>query len=145
MFQLGIKCLSQVSKVFFFGGGWWWYLHVVMMSFQLWVVSRVKGVFLYKILVPKPEGKVPPLRLRHNWKDNITMYCREIMFRAVHVVLNLDLCYSGYRPVAGCCEQCNEFSGPTKKKKWGIYWLAKQLLSSQKYLSSTELFKSEEF
>lgn len=37
------------------------------------------------------------------------------------------------------------FLVPQKKKKWGIYWLAKQLLSSQKYLSSTELFKSEEF
>jgi len=38
------------------------------------------------------------------------------MFCAVHVVLNLDLSYSGYRQVAGCCEQCNEFSGPTKNR-----------------------------
>jgi len=45
VFQLGIKCLSQVSKVFFWRG--WWYLHVVMVSFQLWVVSRVKRVSLY--------------------------------------------------------------------------------------------------
>jgi len=41
------------------------------------------------------------------------------MFCAVHVVLNLDLSYSGYRQVTGC-EQCNEFSGPTKKR-CGIY------------------------
>lgn len=72
---------------------------------------------MYKILVPQPEGKVPPLRLRHNWKDDIKIYCEEIVFHLVYVVLNLDLSYSGYSLVAGCCEQGNEFSGPTKKKK----------------------------
>jgi len=46
------------------------------------------------------------------------------MFCAVHVVLNLDLSYLGYRQVAGCCEQCNEFSGPTKKN-------VRNLLTSQ--------------
>jgi len=38
------------------------------------------------------------------------------MFCAVHVVLNLDISYSGYRPLVGCCEKGSEFSGSTKKK-----------------------------
>ena len=66
------------------------------------------------------------------------------MFHAVYVVLYLDLFYSGYRPVAGCCEHGNEFSGSTKKRQ-GIYFIAKQLLYSEKYLSSPELFKIEGF
>jgi hypothetical protein len=32
----------------------------------------------YKILVGKPEGKRPFLRLRHRWEDNIKMVVREI-------------------------------------------------------------------
>jgi hypothetical protein len=32
----------------------------------------------YKILVGKPEGKIPHRRPRHKWEDNIRMDLREI-------------------------------------------------------------------
>jgi hypothetical protein len=32
----------------------------------------------YRILVGKPEGKIPLRRPRHKWEDNIRIYLREI-------------------------------------------------------------------
>jgi hypothetical protein len=47
----------------------------------------------YKILVGKPEGKRPFIRLRHRWDNNIQMDRREIMLKGVdwiHLAQDLD-------------------------------------------------------
>jgi len=33
---------------------------------------------VYRILVGKPEGKIPPRRPRHRWEDNIKMDLQEV-------------------------------------------------------------------
>jgi hypothetical protein len=33
---------------------------------------------VYKVLVGKPEGKIPPRRPKHKWEDGIRMDVREI-------------------------------------------------------------------
>jgi hypothetical protein len=38
---------------------------------------------LYKSLFEKPEGKRPPGRPRHRWEDNIRMHLREIGWKGV--------------------------------------------------------------
>jgi len=65
-----------------------------------------------RVLVGKPEGKIPLGRLRHRWNDNIKRIFRK-----------WDVCVcvcvwsgspSGYGQVAGPCECGNEPSGSIK-------------------------------
>jgi hypothetical protein len=56
------------------------------------------------VLVGKPEGKRPLGRPRLRWKDGIRMDLRAIGEP------RLDSVGSGYGPVAGSCECCEELS-----------------------------------
>jgi hypothetical protein len=62
---------------------------------------------LYKVLVGKPEGKIPLGRPRRMWEDGIRMVLREIGLGGCR----LDSTVSGQGPVAGCCECGDEPSG----------------------------------
>jgi hypothetical protein len=42
------------------------------------VVRRGERIFLYRVLVGKPEGNRPLGRPRHRWKDNIKMDFQEV-------------------------------------------------------------------
>jgi hypothetical protein len=63
---------------------------------------------LYKVLVGKPEGKIPLKRPRHRWEDGIRMDLREIGWSGG---CGLDSAGSGLGPVSGCCECSDEPSG----------------------------------
>jgi hypothetical protein len=55
---------------------------------------------LYKVLVGKPEGKIPLGRPRRRWEDGIRMDLKEIGLEGC----GLDSTGSGQGPVAGYCE-----------------------------------------
>jgi hypothetical protein len=64
----------------------------------------------YRILVGKPEGKIPLGRPRRRWVDNIKMYLREIGWDGVDwIELAQDR-----DPVEGSCEHGAEPSGSFK-------------------------------
>jgi len=67
-------------------------------------------VFLYGILVGKPEGKKPLGRPRRRWEDNIKMDLQEVGCGGY----GLDRAGSGEGQVAGTCECGNEHSGSIK-------------------------------
>jgi hypothetical protein len=60
---------------------------------------------VYKVLVGKPEGKIPLGIPRRRWEDGIKMDLREIGLGRG----GLDFTGSGQGPVAGCCECGDEF------------------------------------
>jgi hypothetical protein len=62
---------------------------------------------VYKILVGKPERKIPLGRPRRRWEDGIRMYLKDIGLGGC----GLDSTGSGQGPVAGCCECGDEPSG----------------------------------
>jgi hypothetical protein len=64
---------------------------------------------VYKVLVGKPEGKMPLGRPRRRWEDGVRMDLRGISL--VGVVWILDSTVSGQGQVAGCCECGDEPSG----------------------------------
>jgi hypothetical protein len=70
--------------------------------------NRKEVITAYRILVGKPEGKRPLGRPRCRWVDNIKMDLREMGW------YGLDCSGSGYGPVEGSCEYCNEPSGSIK-------------------------------
>jgi hypothetical protein len=61
---------------------------------------------VYKVLVGKPEGKIPLGRSRRRWEDGIRMDLREIGLGG-----GLNSTVSRQGPVAGCCECGDEPSG----------------------------------
>jgi hypothetical protein len=61
---------------------------------------------VYKVLVGKPEGRRPLGTPRRRWEDGIKMDLREIGWGC-----EVDSPGSGYGPLAGCCEHCDEPSG----------------------------------
>ena len=67
-------------------------------------------MFLYGILVGKPEGKKPLGRPRRRWEDNIKMDLQEVGCGGY----GLDRAGSGEGQVAGTCECGNEHSGSIK-------------------------------
>jgi hypothetical protein len=58
----------------------------------------------YRLLVGKPEGRMPLGRPRHSWVDNIRM-------DLVEVECGLDWSSSGWRQVESSCECSYEPSG----------------------------------
>jgi hypothetical protein len=77
-----------------------WAGHVVRMG------ERRK---LYRVLVRKPEGKIPLGRLRRKWENGIRMDLREDV-EWVHLA----------QPVAGCCEY-GSGSGATELVPY-VFW-----------------------
>jgi hypothetical protein len=63
---------------------------------------------VYKVLVGKPEGKIPLGRPRRRWEDGIRMDLRAMGLGGGG---GLDSTGSGQGPVAGCCECGDEPSG----------------------------------
>jgi hypothetical protein len=61
---------------------------------------------LYKVLVVKPEGKIPLGRPRRKWEEGIRMDLREIGWGS-----GLDSTGSRQAPVESCCECGDEPSG----------------------------------
>jgi hypothetical protein len=64
----------------------------------------------YRVLVGKPEGRIPLGRPRHRWEDNIKMDLREVGCGG-H---GLDQSGSGQGQVAGSCVYGDEPSGSIK-------------------------------
>jgi hypothetical protein len=60
----------------------------------------------YKVLMGRPEGKIPPERLRHRWEDSITTDLQEDGWWA------WTRHFSGQRQVVDSYECGNEPSGP---------------------------------
>jgi hypothetical protein len=72
----------------------------------------------YRILVGKPQGKIPLGRPRHCWVDNIKMNLREIGWGGMDLI---DLAQNG-GPVEASCEHGNEPSGSIKRLEM-VEWL----------------------
>ena len=73
--------------------------------------------FVYRVLVGKPEGKIPRGRLRRRWEDNIKMNIQEVGFGGMdRIELARD------KDSGGTCECGNEPSGSIKCGEY-LDWL----------------------
>jgi hypothetical protein len=63
----------------------------------------------YRVLVGRPEGKIPFGRPRHRWEDNIKMDLQAVRWGAW-----TRLSCSGRGQVAGSCKCSNDPSGSIK-------------------------------
>jgi hypothetical protein len=61
---------------------------------------------VYKVLVGKPEGKIPLARQKRRWEDGIKWILGRLAWES-----GLDSTSSGQEPVADCCECEDEPSG----------------------------------
>jgi hypothetical protein len=61
--------------------------------------THERGEKVYKVLVGKPEGKIPHGRLRRRWEDGIKMDLMEIGWGGI-----VDSVGSGRGPVACSCK-----------------------------------------
>jgi hypothetical protein len=76
----------------------------------MWNVARMGEMRnAYKILVGKPEGKIPLRRLGRRWEDIIKLGLREVGFE---VWIGFKWLRIG--TVVGSCEHCTEHSGYIK-------------------------------
>jgi hypothetical protein len=69
------------------------------------IYGEMRGV--YRVLMGKPEGKIPFGRPRRRWEDNIKMDLQEVGY-------GLDRANSGYGKLTGTCKRRNEPSGSIK-------------------------------
>jgi hypothetical protein len=67
-------------------------------------VARMgEGRGVYRVLIGRPEVKIPLGRPRRRWEDNIKVHLREIGIDGL-----MDSAGSGYGPVASFCEHGDE-------------------------------------
>jgi hypothetical protein len=66
----------------------------------------------YRVLVGEPEGKRQLGTLGRSWMDNIKLILNRMGW------YGLDSSGSGYGPVEGSCEPCNESAG--SRERWEI-------------------------
>jgi len=98
-----------------------------------WHVWGEERCITCRVLVDEPEKKRPLGKHRRRWVDNIKMDLHEVWRRH-----ELDLPWSQYWQVAGCCQCGNELWVPN----WGEYFcMSQEMLISHEGLCSMELVR----